>query len=104
MAEKTSASPPELSPSAPGGDKKRGNPVLGAPSVSDWRRPITFAFGRHGIFLEYGVSRGHPKNGIRRSKSDWFSASLDRQQQKLLNIVSEHQADKYLHTFMGIKK
>ncbi len=35
--------------------------------------------------------------------SDWFSASHDRQQQKLLDIVSEHQANKYLHTFMGIK-
>ena len=65
---------------------------------------IGFQFERHGIFLEYGVSRGHPKNGIRRSMSDWFSASLDRQEQKLLDIVSEHQADKYLHTFMGIKK
>ena len=43
---------------------------------------IGFQFERHGIFLEYGVSRGHPKNGIRRSMSDWFSASLDRQEQK----------------------
>ena len=65
---------------------------------------IGFQFERHGIFLEYGVSRGHPKSGIRRSMSDWFSASLDRQERKLLDIVSEHQADKYLHTFMGIKK
>lgn len=54
--------------------------------------------------LEYSVSCGHPKSGIPRFMSDRFSVYLGRQERHLLDIVSSHQASKFINTFMGIKK
>lgn len=36
--------------------------------------------------------------------SDWLSGSLDKQERKLLDIIAEHQGDKFVRVFMGIKK
>ena len=68
---------------------------------------VAFQFPVHGIFREYGVGRGTPRTMVghtSRSMSDWLSGSLDRQESKLLDIVAEHEGDKYIRTFMGIKK
>lgn len=68
---------------------------------------VAFQFQVHGIFREYGVGRGTPRSLVghsSRSMSDWLSGSLDKQERKLLDIVAEHQGDKYIRTFMGIKK
>lgn len=65
---------------------------------------VAFAFPRHGIFREYGVGRGRPRGHLNNNMSDWLSGTLDRQQQRLLDIVSEHEADKVVRLFMGIKK
>ena len=64
---------------------------------------VAFQFPIHGIFKEYGVARRYPASGyLRRSLSDWLSASLDRQDDKLADIVAEYQSDKVLHTFRSI--
>lgn len=68
---------------------------------------VAFQFPVHGIFREYGVGRGTPRSMVghtSRSMSDWLSGSLDRQESRLLDIVAEYQGDKYIRTFMGIKK
>ena len=68
---------------------------------------VLFQFPVHGIFREYGVGRGAPRslgNSVRRSMSDWFSGALNRKENKMLDIVAEHQADKVVRTFMGINK
>lgn len=68
---------------------------------------VAFQFPVHGIFREYGVGRGTPRSMVghtSRSMSDWLSGSLDRQESRLLDIVTEYQGDKYIRTFMGIKK
>lgn len=68
---------------------------------------VLFQFPVHGIFREYGVGRGAPRsmgNSVRRSMSDWFSGALNRKENKMLDIVAEHQGDKVVRTFMGIKK
>lgn len=57
---------------------------------------IGFQFPRHGIFLEYGVSRGHPVGHLRRSISDWLSSTLDRKEDNLVEIVAEHDANKVI--------
>ena len=68
---------------------------------------VAFQFPVHGIFREYGVGNGTPRSMAghsSRSMSDWLSGSLDKQERKLLDIVAEYQGDKYVRTFMGIKK
>lgn len=65
---------------------------------------VAFTFPRHGVFREYGVGRGRPKGLVSGNMSDWLSGSLDRMQQRLLDIVAEHKADQVIRTFMGIKK
>lgn len=68
---------------------------------------VAFQFPVHGIFREYGVGNGTPRSMVghtSRSMSDWLSGSLDKQEGRLLDIVAEHQGDKYIRTFMGIKK
>lgn len=57
---------------------------------------IGFQFPRHGIFLEYGVSRGHPVGHLRRSISDWLSSTLDRKEDNLVEIVSQYHADRVI--------
>lgn len=68
---------------------------------------VAFQFPVHGIFREYGVGNGTPRSiagHTSRSMSDWLSGSLNKQEGRLLDIVTEHQGDKYIRTFMGIKK
>ena len=68
---------------------------------------VAFQFPVHGIFREYGVGNGTPRSLVghtSRSMSDWLSGSLNKQERKLLDIVAEHQGDKYIRTFMGIRK
>ena len=68
---------------------------------------VAFQFLVHGIFREYGVGRGPPRTKVghtSRTMSDWLSGSLDRQESKLLDIVAEHEGDKMVRVFMGIKK
>jgi len=65
---------------------------------------IGFGFERHGIFLEYGVSRSHGVNAVRRSMSDWLSGTLEKKEKGLVDIVAEYQGDKVIKTYMGIKK
>lgn len=68
---------------------------------------VAFQFPVHGIFREYGVGRGTPRALVghtSRTMSDWLSGSLDKQEGRLVDIVAEHQGDKYIRTFMGIKK
>lgn len=64
---------------------------------------VAFQFPVHGIFKEYGVSRGYPAHGhMRRSLSDWLSSALDKQDERLADIVALYQSDKVLHTFRAI--
>ncbi len=64
---------------------------------------VAFQFPVHGIFKEYGVSRGYPAVGhTRRSMSDWISGALGKQDKKLADIVAEHQSNKVLRTFRSI--
>lgn len=65
---------------------------------------ISFKFPVHGIFREYGVGRGRPRSMVSTNISDWFSGTLQRKEEGLMHIISEHQADKTLNIFMGIKK
>ena len=68
---------------------------------------VAFQFPVHGIFREYGVGNGTPRSMVghtSRSMSDWLSGSLNKQEGRLLDIVAEHQGDKSIRTFMGIKK
>ena len=64
---------------------------------------VSFSFERHGIFLEYGVSRGHGVNAVRRSMSDWLSGTLKRKEQQLSDIVTQYQSDRVLRVFQGFK-
>lgn len=68
---------------------------------------VAFQFPVHGIFREYGVGNGTPRSiagHTSRSMSDWLSGSLNKQEGRLLDIVAEHEGDKYIRTFMGIRK
>ena len=68
---------------------------------------VAFQFPVHGIFREYGVGRGTPRTMVghtSRTMSDWLSGSLNRQESKMVDIVAEHQGDKIIRTFNGIKK
>ena len=68
---------------------------------------VAFQFPVHGIFREYGVGRGTPRTMVghtSRTMSDWLSGSLNRQESKMVDIVAEHQGDKIIRTFKGIKK
>ena len=68
---------------------------------------VAFQFPVHGIFREYGVGNGTPRSIVghtRRTMSDGLSVSLNRQEDKLVDIVAEYQSDKVIRTFMGVKK
>lgn len=65
---------------------------------------VFFRFPLHGVFREYGVGSESPHGHVSRSLSDWLSSTLDRQQQKLLEIACEHQAETVLRVFRGINK
>lgn len=53
---------------------------------------ISFPFARHGIFLDKGVSRGHPLSNPRR-KVDWFHSIIDAQTAVLSDIIANRYAD-----------
>lgn len=64
---------------------------------------VAFQFPVHGIFKEYGVSRGYPASGhVRRSMSEWISSALGKQDERLADIVAEYQSGKVLRTFRAI--
>lgn len=64
---------------------------------------VIFQFPVHGIFKEHGVAKGYPAHGhVRRSLSEWLSATLERQDEKLVDIVAEFHADKFIHTFRTV--
>ncbi len=68
---------------------------------------VAFKFPVHGIFREYGVGNGTKRSMVghtSRSMSDWLSGTLGKQEEKLLDIVANFQSDKYIRTFMGVKK
>ena len=65
---------------------------------------IAFKFPVHGIFREYGVGRGRKRSMVSTNMSDWLSGTLQRKESSLAQIISEHQADKYVKVFMGVKK
>lgn len=53
---------------------------------------VGFQFPRHGIFLEYGVGRGHGVNRVRRTMSDWLSGALQKKEADLVDIIGEYYA------------
>lgn len=56
---------------------------------------ISFPFMRHGIFLQYGVSRGHSKNN-RRKKINWLQILYEDQTpelNQLADLIASYQAD-----------
>lgn len=68
---------------------------------------VAFQFPVHGIFREYGVGRGTPRNMVghtSRRMSDWLSGTLERKEDELVDIVAEQHADKAIRVFAGVKK
>lgn len=65
---------------------------------------ISFKFPVHGVFREYGVGRGRKRGMVSTNMSDWFSGTLQRKEESLMDIVADHQSSKSLRLFMGIKK
>lgn len=63
---------------------------------------IAFQFPVHGIFREYGVGNGSPKNAIKRSKSDWLSGTLDKKEQELINIIDDYSDNLTTRIFKGV--
>ena len=63
---------------------------------------IAFQFPVHGIFREYGVGKGSPRNAIKRSKSDWLSFTLDKKEQKLINIIDDYSDNLVSRIFRGV--
>ena len=55
-------------------------------------RKVVFSFERQGVFIAYGVSRGHKKSNPRKI-IDWFQSVLDVSEKSLADIVVEHYAD-----------
>lgn len=78
---------------------------------------VSFKMPVHGIFREYGVGNGQPRNGtatksgkaasarsyIRRSASDWFHDPLERNIDALGDIVAEYYGDKVLLRFTRLR-
>lgn len=63
---------------------------------------IAFQFPVHGIFREYGVGNGSPKNAIKRSKSDWLSGTLDRKEKQLTDIIDNYSDNLVSRIFRGV--
>mgnify|MGYP004448425427 CR=1 FL=1 len=51
---------------------------------------------RHGVFLEFGVSNGHPVTGKKRAKNDWLSSTLRIFEPRVADVAAEYMADKYV--------
>jgi len=72
---------------------------------------VSFKIPVHGIFREYGVGNGQPRNGvfssgkrarhtyIRRSMSDWMHNPIERNIDYFGDIVAEYYGDKMLVNF-----
>ena len=74
---------------------------------------VSFKMPVHGIFREYGVGNGQPRNGvatksgkaathkvyIKRTMSDWFHAPLERNVEALGDLVADYYGDKVLVEF-----
>lgn len=77
---------------------------------------VRFKMPVHGIFREYGVGNGQPRNGVatksgrkgsgkiyvRRSMSDWFHGPLERNVGELADIVADYYGDRILVQFKKI--
>ena len=63
---------------------------------------IAFQFPVHGIFREYGVGNGSPRNAIKRSKSDWLSGTLDRKENQLTDIIDNYSDNLVSRIFRGV--
>ena len=63
---------------------------------------IAFQIPVHGIFREYGVGNGSPKNAIKRSKSDWLSSSLDKKEKQLTDIIDTYSDNLVSRIFRGV--
>jgi len=53
---------------------------------------LGFTFPRHGVFLQKGVSRGHPVSSPRQAK-DWFNGVISRNLPELMDIIGNYYAD-----------
>ena len=74
---------------------------------------VSFKMPVHGIFREYGVGNGQPRNGVatksgkaasrtvylKRTPSDWFHAPLERNVEALGDLVADYYGDKVLVEF-----
>ena len=74
---------------------------------------VSFKMPVHGIFREYGVGNGQPRNGVatksgkaasqhtyvKRSMSDWFHNPLERNVEDLSNLEADYYGDKVLVEF-----
>lgn len=74
---------------------------------------VSFKMPVHGIFREYGVGNGQPRNGVatksgrsasqhtyvKRSMSDWFHNPLERNVEGLSDLVADYYGDKVLVEF-----
>lgn len=49
---------------------------------------------RHGVFQEFGVSKGHPITGALRKQKKWITHVFDRNTPKIADVVGEYMADK----------
>ncbi len=61
---------------------------------------IRFKFPRHMIFVHKGVGHGHPISNPRRAKP-WFNEILDKEIEKLADIVAENTADRVVSDSFG---
>jgi len=57
---------------------------------------VTFQFERHGVFVQKGVSSGHPISNPRKA-SDWFNSSLDKYIPELADRIAKINADAALN-------
>ncbi len=74
---------------------------------------VSFKIPVHGIFREYGVGNGQPRNGtatksgkaasghvyIKRSMSDWIHNPIDRGIENFADLVADYYGDKVLLNF-----
>lgn len=75
---------------------------------------VQFIMPVHGIFREYGVGNGQPRNGkssstkraqrtyIKRSMSDWIHSPIEKNIEQFGNIVAEYYGDKMLVCFKSL--
>lgn len=60
---------------------------------------ISFSFQRSGIFLQKGVSRGHPLSNPREVK-DWFNSVVDPELDNLGDIVADQQGNMIINSIL----